>query len=267
MTFARIKVSRITNRVTSNPEDGDYAICWIKHEIEGIEIDRVLYEDVDNAIFFLNPDFKWRILKKESPASSGYVLHLPKNILDHPILKNLHIHEVRFFSSGEIPKINLTPGIEKRVQAILEMLDELISTNLRHREEAIISLLNTFFVYCDGKCNIKSVITHHNSKSNLVYRLKKAIDQRFAEYHEVGEYAQRLNVSDKYLNECVKEVLGVNAKQLIDEQLTMRARHQLMFSDKTVKEISYELGFSSPEYFSFFFKKQTGSTPTQVRKG
>jgi len=64
-----------------------------------------------------------------------------------------------------------------------------------------------------------------------------------------------LNVSDKYLNECVKEILGINTKNLIDEQLTMRARYQLKFTDHSIKEISYDLGFSSPEYFSFFFKK------------
>lgn len=262
-----IKISRITDAVTLNASEGAYAVCWIKDEVEGIEIDHVLYHSVANAVFFFNPVFDWKIIKKETHTSSGYVLYIPSNIMDHPIFKNLHISEVRLFSTGEIPKINLTPGIEIRIQAILEMLDELLSTRLKHREEAILSLLNTFFVYCDGKCNIRSVISQNNAKSALVYKLKKVIDQKIADCHEVGDYARLLNVSDRYLNECVKEVLGVNAKNLIDEQLTMRARHQLKFSDHSIKEISYGLGFSSPEYFSFFFKKQTGNTPTQVRKG
>jgi len=106
------------------------------------------------------------------------VLYLPSKVLDHPIFKNLHISEVRLFSTGEIPKINLTPGIEVRVQAILKMLDELLSTNLKHREEAILSLINTFFVYCDDKCNIRSVISQNNSKSALVYKLKKSLTSR-----------------------------------------------------------------------------------------
>lgn len=267
MTLDNIRISRINDEITSNAEEGTYAVCWVKNEIQGIEIDGIVYNNVANAVFFLNPVFNWKIINADTNIWSGYVLYLPPNILNHPTFKNLHISEVRLFSAGEIPKINLTPGIEKRIQAILEMLDELLSTNLKHREEAILSLLNTFFVYCDGKCNIKSVISQSNSKSTLVYRLKKTIDQRIAEYHEVGDYARLLNVSDKYLNECVKETLGVNAKNLIDEQLTMISRHQLKFTDNSIKEISYELGFSSPEYFSFFFKKQTGKTPTQVRRG
>lgn len=261
-----IKISRITKKVTTNQKEDSYTVIWIKDEIQGMEIDHTLYKDSANAVYFLTPDFEWRIFKNEGSASSGYVLYLPKNVLDNPIFKNLHINEVRIFNSGEIPRVNLSPGIEIRIQSILEMLDELVSTNLKHKETAILSLINAFFVYCDGKCNIKSTITQNNSKSALVYKYKKAINQHFAEYHEVGNYASHLNVSDKYLNESVKEVLGVNAKYLIDEQLTMYARRQLKFTDITIKEIAYSLGFNSPEYFSYYFKKQTGKTPSQIRK-
>ncbi len=267
MNLNTIKISRILNNTTSSLNDGSYSVCWIQNEVEGIEINKVLYKNVSNAVFFFHPGFDWKVIKKESAASSGYVLHLPTAIFNHPTFKNLHITEIRLLYSSEIPKINLSPGIEKRIQSILEMLDELIGTNLKHREEAFLSLLYTFFVYCDGACNIKSVITdNNNAKSNLVYKFKQCVDQHISQYHEVGRYAQMLNVSDKYLNDCVKEILGVNAKHLIDEQLVMRSRHNLKFSDKTVKEISFELGFSSPDYFSFFFKKQTGTTPSQLRK-
>jgi AraC-like DNA-binding protein len=46
----------------------------------------------------------------------------------------------------------------------------------------------------------------------------------------------------------------------------MTARHELKFTDKLIKEIAYQLGFSSPDYFSYFLKKHTKSSPSQVRK-
>lgn len=73
-------------------------------------------------------------------------------------------------------------------------------------------------------------------------------------------------ISEKYLNECVKEILGRNAKSLIDEQLIMRARHELKFTDKSVKEVGFELGFNTPDYFTYFVKKHTGLSPSQLRK-
>ena len=260
-----IKISRIVAKITAKQNDNCYAVCWIKNGTEAIEINKKQYKDVSNAVYFLSPALDWKIVKEDATASSGYVLYIPKNILNHPIFKNLHITQVRLFSVDEIPKINLSPGIETRVQAILEMIDELLSTNLKHREDAILSLLNTFFVYCDGKCNIKSVITDKNAKSTLVYKFKKSVDRFVTQNHDVGFYANSLNVSDKYLNQCIKEVLGVNAKGLINEQLIMRFRNSLKFTDKTIKEIGYELGFSSPDYFSYFVKKNTGHTPSQIR--
>lgn len=266
MNIDTIKIARILRKTTSNQNDDCYAVCWVQNGAKGIEINNTLYRNVSNSVFFLNPGCQWKILKNKVATSSGYVLYIPKNILNHPTFKNLHITEIRLLNTNEIPKINLSPGIETRVKAILEMLDELLSTNLKHREEAIISLLNTFFVYCDGKCNIKSVISDNNAKSALVYRFKKSIDHNISQYHKVGHYAACLNVSSKYLNECVKEVLGVNAKNLLDEQLVMRARHSLKFTDNSIKEVGYALGFSSPDYFSYFFKKHTGISPSQLRQ-
>ncbi|WP_339924778.1 helix-turn-helix domain-containing protein [uncultured Cyclobacterium sp.] len=263
-----IKISPILNKVTSGQcEKEYYTLCWIQNGVSHIEINKAKYRNVSNSVFFLTPDFDWKIYKNETSSSSGYLLSLPKFVLDYPAFKNLHITQVRLFKSiDEIPKINLSPGIEKRVQSILEMLDELTSTNLAHKEDAILSLLNTFFVYCDGKCNIKTYISENSQKAVLVYKFKKIIDKKISEFHEVSSYAELLCISDKYLNECVKEVLGTNAKSLIDEKLIMTARHELKFIDKTIKEIAFQLGFSSPDYFSYFLKKHTKSTPSQVRK-
>lgn len=261
-----ISISRIISKTTSKKREGCYVVVWVQKEVEEIEINKVRYKNVGNSIFFLHPEYEWEIRKKEEAISPGYILYLPTSILNHPGFKDLHITEVSLFSKDEIPKITLAPGIERRIQAILEMLDELISTGLKHKDEAILSLLKTFFIYCDGKCNIRAVITDNNSKSALVYRFKKAINKRIAEYHRVREYAKLLCVSDKYLNECVNDTLGVNAKSLIAEQLVMQSRYELKFTDKAVKEIAFELGFSSPDYFSSFCKKHMGLYPSEFRK-
>lgn len=174
-----IKISKIKNQTTVKKEVDCYVVCWIQKKVDAIEINKQRYPQISNAIFFLRPDFDWIIRKEDSLQSVGYIMYIPKTILDNPRFQKLHINEVRYFCQDQIPKINLAPGIEKRIQAILEMLDELLSTHLKHRSEAILALLSTFFVYCDGKCNIKSVLSDQNAKSTLVYKFKKAIDQIF----------------------------------------------------------------------------------------
>lgn len=261
-----VNITQIIKETTLKQHSNDFAVCWIKNKVDGIEIDNVLYKNVSNSIFFLDPKYQWRILKKNSSTSSGYILYLARDVLNNPIISNLHINKVRIFNSGEIPLFKLSPGIEKRTQAILEMIDELLGSHLNHKDEAILSLLNTFFVYCDGQCNIKSIVSNNNSKTNIVYKFKKLVDKHVLKNHEVIYYSKLLNVSPKYLNECVQEVLNVSSKSIIIEQLLMRSRHALKFSNKSIKEISFELGFSSPDYFSYFFKTHTGITPSTLRK-
>lgn len=261
-----VNISQIIKEITQKPNSDNYAVCWIKNEVEGIEIDHAIYKNVSNSIFFLDSKFQWKIFKKESSTSSGYILYLSKEVLNNPAFSNLHINKVRLFNSGEIPLFKLSPGIEKRTQAILEMIDELLGSHLNHKDDAILSLLNTFFIYCDGQCNIKSVVSNNNSKTNVVYKFKRLVDEQVIKNHEVTYYAKLLNVSPKYLNECVQEVLSVSSKSIIIEQLLMKSRHALKFSNNSIKEISFALGFSSPDYFSYFFKTHTGITPTSLRK-
>ena len=260
-----LTISPIKDSMISDSGESRYIVLWIQQKVSSLEINNQSLENISNTIFFLMPNTQWKISNNGCGSSVGYALYLSRETMNHPLLRNLHINEVRLFANGEIPKINLAPGIEKRTHALLEMLDELLGSHLNHKDEAIISLLHAFFVYCDGQCNIKSVITEDNAKKTLVYKFKKMIDKHLGQYQKVGDFARLLNVSPSYLNEAVQETLNMNTKALIQEQLIMRARHDLKFSDKSIKEISFELGFSSPDYFSYFFKKHTGSSPSSLR--
>ncbi len=265
MTPSSVSISPISHVEIPKQKPGYSVVCWVKNEIDGIEINGVFHKNVSDTVFFIDSKHQWR-LSIQNTNASGYVLYLSEAVLNQPTLSNLHINKVRLFSSDNTPMFKLSPGIEKRTQSILEMIDELLGSHLNHKDEAILSLLNTFFIYCDGQCNIKTMVNDNNSKANIVYSFKKLADQHIFNYHEVGDYAKMLNISPKYLNECVKEVLQVSSKSILIEQLLMRSRHALKFSNKTIKEISFELGFSSPDYFSAFFKTQTGIPPSELRK-
>ena len=261
-----VKIKRIVNTNTLKEEANYYSICLLNSSIIAIEVDGVTNLEAANSIYFLNPENNYKIVKKNNnPDYGGYILLIDKEVLNNPLLSKLHINEVRLFADKDIPKINLSPGIEKRVLHILEMIDELIGSHLKHKEDGIISLINTLFVYCDGQCNIRSVINESSNKKAIVFNYKKLIDTHYKEHHEVEYYANKLNVSSKYLNECVKDTLNTNAKSLINETRLMHARHELKFTDKTIKEISFELGFSSADYFSYFFKQYTGTSPSHLR--
>lgn len=261
-----IRITQI-NRNTERLHPGYYSVVWLRAQTAALVVGDQRYENVSDTMFFLCPHFHWKVEVAEEHQSYGYVFCLSDKIMNAPQLSRLHITDMRVLHGRVVHQAQLSPGIENRVQSILEMIDELLSTDLNHREEAILALINTFFVYTDGQCNIKSKIGGHNRKSTLVFRYKKLLNEKVTELHSLSDYADELNVSPKYLNECVQEVLGVSAKGMIIEQLELRARHVLKFTDKSVKEVAYDLGFSSPDYFSSFCRKHIGHSPSQYRTG
>ena len=163
-----IKISKILRPEILKPKGNLYSIIWITGTIEEILIDDIPYKDISNIMLFLAPNYQWKISKGTNNRSQGYIMHISEKLLNEPSLSKLQINELRILHSEAVHKTQLAPYMESRVKTLLEMLDELLTTQLNHKEEAIIALLTTLFIYCDGQCNIKSTIDTHNSKSALV---------------------------------------------------------------------------------------------------
>ncbi|MBX2901647.1 MAG: AraC family transcriptional regulator [Cyclobacteriaceae bacterium] len=54
--------------------------------------------------------------------------------------------------------------------------------------------------------------------------------------------------------------------QLIHERIILEAKKMLLYTDKSSKEISFELNFSDPVQFSRLFKNVTGVAPIKFKK-
>ena len=92
------------------------------------------------------------------------------------------------------------------------------------------------------------------------------IDQFYKEQKAVSFYAEKLHISANYLTILCKKHLGVSATQLIHQRICTEAKRLLQKRNLTVKEISFDLGFTEHAYFSNFFKTQTGLTPSEFRE-
>lgn len=241
-----------------------YMILWIKRGAGKVNIDFKTFPVSSNSIWFISPGKKVQITFKNKP--SGWILRFSKDLFNTQLRENLLIKNVDLFTAfGALPKIILSPKIGSRVHLITEMIDELAASEIPNKEAATTSLLKTLLIYCDSKCNIR--IDRENKSGNilLVTKFKELVDQHVESKHKVSDYAAMMNISPKYLNQVVKEVMGVTAKTVIQEQLTIRARRELKFTNESIKEIAFKLGFSEPFHFSSYFKKQTGTSPSNFR--
>lgn len=261
-----IEVSRLEKKNFSEVDADNFRVIWIENGVEDVTVDFETSPCFPYSIIFLTPGRVLKLRFSCKPAQ-GWILRFSRSFFREQHLEGLHIRNADLFSAHtDLPRIVLSPKIGQRVNALAEMIAEIMQSQIPNKELAASSMVRALFVYCDSKCNIK--VTHHSSSHllNTVSLFKQLVSTHMDNMHRVSDYAELMNISARYLNQVVKEVMGVTAKYVIQEQLLIQACRDLKFSNQTIKEIAIRLGFSEPEHFSNFFKKNTGLTPTNYRQ-
>lgn len=82
---------------------------------------------------------------------------------------------------------------------------------------------------------------------------------------KMDDLGAEMQLSKVQLYRKVKAMTGKTPVELLKEMRLQRAYTLLMQTDKTVAEVSAEVGFALPGYFSSCFKKQYGVLPTDLR--
>lgn len=112
----------------------------------------------------------------------------------------------------------------------------------------------------------EKVFTVQNINEKRVYEFLLLLEHHYLADRTAATYAEKLGLSDKRLNQILKEKLKRTAVQLIHDRIILEAKRQIIHSEHTIKEIAYKLGFKDRPYFSRFFKAQTGLSPEEFQK-
>lgn len=98
-------------------------------------------------------------------------------------------------------------------------------------------------------------------------RLTEFVESNLSDEHfGVSELAQGMNISRSNLYFKVKSVTGKSVSRFIRDIRLQKAKEILAGSNKTISEVAYEVGFSSPAYFSHCYHELFGSAPREMRK-
>ncbi len=91
------------------------------------------------------------------------------------------------------------------------------------------------------------------------------VEMHFRNHLTLPEYATQLMLTEARLNDICRRMVNQPSKELVHERLLQEARRLLRFSAVSINEISYQLGFVDPAYFSRFFTKRVGVPPSKFR--
>jgi AraC family transcriptional activator of pobA len=137
-------------------------------------------------------------------------------------------------------------------------------------QDVWIANIELLLTYCNRYYN-RQFITRKAVNNDFLEKVLTLLDDYFASDKlnkglPTAQYiAEKLNLSSKYLSDCLKQLTGSTTQQLIHEKLIEHAKEKLTTTSLSVGEIAYNLGFEYPQSFSKLFKSKTQQTPMQFR--
>ena len=129
----------------------------------------------------------------------------------------------------------------------------------------LLAYLRVLLIYVSRLYTEQFTNINQPEKRAMLKKFSSLVDDQFAELHDVASYASRLNISAGYLSETIKDQSGKTAIELIHERIVLEARRLLFHTEKSIKEIAFELGFEDASYFNRFFKRISEQTPLAFR--
>ncbi len=79
--------------------------------------------------------------------------------------------------------------------------------------------------------------------------------------------AKKVNISPNYFSAMFSQEVGQTFVEYLTDRRIAEAKRLLRQTEMRASEIAFAVGFRDSHYFSFVFKKVTGSTPSEYRKG
>ncbi|MBW1295521.1 helix-turn-helix domain-containing protein [Aquimarina litoralis] len=255
------------NGIPDLPHRHDFYIVILVAKAKGSHIiDFNEFTLEEHQVFFLSPGQVHQII--EEKKSFGWVLtfsrqFMLKNNIDYRFIEDINL----FQDYGYTPPLQLNEIQFNTLNTYSTEIFETYHSTSKFRIEAIGALIKLFLIFSNNICTIHSKDPQQLQAGSLILTAyKDLVEHHFSEWHKVQQYAEALHVTPDHLNRTIKALIGKTAKEYLQSRIIIAAKRLLTFSEKTAKEIGYDLGFSEPANFSNFFKKCTGQSPTNFKK-
>lgn len=129
---------------------------------------------------------------------------------------------------------------------------------------AFLALIRQYEVV--GLTEIAALSLQNNNRNYLLLnRFLKLLNKHGCKEHRIAFYASKMSLTPNYLNNIIRKASGQTMSQWINRFLITEAKAALTYDNKSILDISEELGFPNQAFFTKFFKRHTGQTPSEFK--
>lgn len=100
----------------------------------------------------------------------------------------------------------------------------------------------------------------------IIFDAKEIIDKEYSNSLTNRDLVELINQRGYNAQTLIKNKIGLSVKNLISAKKLIESQKEIAFTDKSIQEVSYQLGYKDDAYFNRVFKNSTGETPKQFRE-
>lgn len=218
------------------------------------------YDLVPNSYFIIPPDTAHKYGAMDEDPWSIYWVHFTGLSAKH-FYKKFSTSES---ANDEDLHVVTLPFEERRVKyfnGIISLLERGYSREIIEYVNISLWQLLASFVYS----GFFSVVRDQDNGTNIVSMAINYMKDNLDRSITVDELSDHLNYSNSYLYSLFKKETGYSPIHYFNHLKIQKACQYLSFTNMSIKEISYELGYNDPFYFSRLFKKLMELSPSAYR--
>lgn len=246
-----------------------YTLFFLKKGNGKLEVNLNSYEVGERTLLMNVPGNMMRLDTFSEDTDLLFVL-ISKDFM-HSLRVDFHQLFRESLRLRNTPCVTLGTEDLQLLESYLSLIREMLaSRELQNKREVLGSLLASL-AYFSMDVWKRSLAASKDLSSPARNHLFERFIALVTEYHlserGVTFYAEKLNLTPKYLSKIIKHTTGHSAPEWIDAFVILEAKNMLKYSGKCIKEIVYALHFPNQSVFYKYFKAHTGLTPSEYRRG
>jgi len=243
--------------------EGSLIVLWFEGDHNALTIDGKDYVFTKNQIVFLTEFHKVKVNSLETTR----FLRFNRSfycVIDHD--KEVGCKGILFFGASQLPVIQIPDEDLEQFEILWKMFSIEMQSKDNLQIDMLQMMLKRYLILCTRLFKNQEQYPDQNIESDIIRDFNFLVEQHFKTKHTVAEYADLLHKSPKTLSNIFSKLGSKTPLQYIQERRMLEARRLLKYTDNTIKEVAYEIGFKDLQTFSRFFKKIEGISPSEFRE-
>lgn len=246
-----------------------FSLIWVQQGSGTLKADFSDYDFESNALFAFSPYQPYMFVAKKPIKGIAICFHAEFFcIFKHH--KEVSCNGVLYNNIYSPPFVKVDSSSAATVQMVCDQIKSEMQNADLAQYELLVSYLKIILITAARlKAQQQSEageVVLSQKQPFILQKLKDAIEEHFKNKHSPSEYADLLYITPKALAKITKTHFNKTLSDIINERIIIEAKRELYLTNKTVKEIAYELGYADEFYFSRFFKTNADVSPQLYRE-